>query len=197
MTRPSGALRAMAVALATAALIVGATCGGEDASERAPTATPATSLPPAASSIAATATELPTQGAATSPALVRSLPARELRLPTAAAFGQPGFREVFVDTHALPPKVDTTAGVRLVLRLWDVGRTQETCSLYHPLSGCATVDWSDFEGRPGVPPGGVFENSLPSSWRRDHTHSFSPSNAHSTTSPTSTLRADRIPQWSV
>ena len=22
------------------------------------------------------------------------------------------------------------------------------------------MDWSDFEGRPGVPPGGVFENSL-------------------------------------
>jgi hypothetical protein len=28
------------------------------------------------------------------------------------------------------------------------------------LSGCATVDWSDFEDRPRVPAGGVFDNHL-------------------------------------
>lgn len=160
MTRPGRALRGMAVAPAAVALIVGAACGGDDASAPAPTATPAASPTPAASSLAATATQLPTQAAATSPALPRSLAAGELRLPAAASFDEPGFHEALVASHDLPPEVDTTPGVRLVLRLWDAGRNQQTCSRDHPLSGCATMDWSDFEGRPGVPSGGVFENSL-------------------------------------
>lgn len=150
----------MALPLAAAVLIVGATCEGEDASAPAPTAAPAASPTAAASSLAATATQLPTQAATTSPALRRSLAAGELRLAAAASFGEPGFHEVLIASHDLPPEVDTTAGLRLVLRLWDAGRSQQTCSRDHPLSGCATVDWSDFEGRPGVPPGGVFENSL-------------------------------------
>ena len=36
----------------------------------------------------------------------------------------------------------------------------KTCDSNHPLSECVTVDWSDFEDRPGVPPGGVFDNRL-------------------------------------
>ena len=48
----------------------------------------------------------------------------------------------------------------LVLRLRDVERPDRQCDSDHPLSGCITVDWSDFEGRPGVPPGGVFDNHL-------------------------------------
>ena len=48
----------------------------------------------------------------------------------------------------------------LVLTLRDLGRPQQGCSREHPLSGCATVDWSDFDGRPNVPPGGVFEHRL-------------------------------------
>ena len=160
MTRPGGALGAVAVALAAAALIVGAACGGDDAAAPAPTATPAAGPTAAAFSLAATATQLPTRAAGTTPALPRSLAAGEIRLPAAASFGEPGFHEVLVASHDLPPEVDTTPGVRLVLRLWDAGRSQQTCSRDHPLSGCATVDWSDFEGRPGVPSGGVFENSL-------------------------------------
>lgn len=53
-----------------------------------------------------------------------------------------------------------TAGARLVISLRDAGRSGQTCSSEHPLSGCATVDWSDSEDRPRVPRGGVFENSL-------------------------------------
>ena len=163
MAKLGVALGAMVVALAAAALIAGAACGGDVASERTPTATTATSppAPPAAvTSLTATATPEPAPAAATSTTLPRSLAAGEFRLPAAASFGQPGFHEVLVATHDLLAEVDSTRGLRLVLRLWDAGRTQQTCSRDHPLSGCATVDWSDFEGRPGVPPGGVFENSL-------------------------------------
>ena len=50
--------------------------------------------------------------------------------------------------------------MRIVVSLWDAGRPDQACSNDHPLSGCATVDWSDAEGRPNVPAGGVFDNSL-------------------------------------
>ena len=162
MSKPGAALRAVVVPLATAALIAGAACGDGDASGVTLTATPAAGPPPTravAPSLTATATPEPTSPASslTSP---RILAAGEFRLPAAASFDQPGFHEVLVATHDLPPQVDMTGGSRLVLRLWDAGRTQQTCSRDHPLSGCATVDWSDFEGRPGVPSGGVFDNSL-------------------------------------
>ena len=52
------------------------------------------------------------------------------------------------------------AGASLVLVLRDASRPGQTCDRQHPLSGCATVDWSVFEGRPGVPPGGVFDNRI-------------------------------------
>lgn len=81
----------------------------------------------------------------------------EVDLPAATAFGQPGFHEVLAFTAALPADV---AGRTLVLRLRDASRTGQTCGSDHPLSGCATVDWSDDPGRPKVPAGGVFENSL-------------------------------------
>jgi hypothetical protein len=48
----------------------------------------------------------------------------------------------------------------LSVRLVDIGRPDQKCDREHPLSGCATVDWSDFEDRPGVPTGGVFDNHL-------------------------------------
>ena len=35
---------------------------------------------------------------------------------------------------------------RLVLALRDVSRPDQRCDREHPLSGCATVDWSDFGG---------------------------------------------------
>ena len=50
--------------------------------------------------------------------------------------------------------------MRIVVALRDAGRPDQACSREHPLSGCATVDWSDAESRPKVPAGGVFENSL-------------------------------------
>ena len=42
------------------------------------------------------------------------------------------------------------------------GAPEMTCSREHPISGCATVDWSDARSRPSVPPGGVFDNSITS-----------------------------------
>ena len=50
--------------------------------------------------------------------------------------------------------------MRIIVTLWDAGRPDQACSQDHPLSGCATVDWSDAESRPKVPAGGVFDNNL-------------------------------------
>ena len=84
----------------------------------------------------------------------------EFALPAASAFTEPGFHAVLAATLSLPQNLSSTLGRRIVLTLTDVGRPLVSCSQQHPLSGCATVDWSDSEGRPGVPPGGVFENSV-------------------------------------
>jgi hypothetical protein len=82
-----------------------------------------------------------------------------IEVPAAAAFGDSGFHEPFTLSGTVP---ESAAGVTgdLVVKLVDVGRPSQTCEREHPLSGCATVDWSDFENRPGVPAGGVFDNRL-------------------------------------
>ncbi|MFB3050504.1 MAG: hypothetical protein ACE1Z0_00800, partial [Acidimicrobiia bacterium] len=90
----------------------------------------------------------------------RTLAAGEFDLPAAGAFGEPGFHEVLTATNDLPSDVGAAQGLKLVLKLWDAGRPEVECSSEHPLSGCATVDWSDFEDRPDVPTGGVFDNHL-------------------------------------
>ena len=81
-----------------------------------------------------------------------------VEIPGARAFGDPGFHEPLEIGAPLPEGADR--GGRLVLRLFDAGRPDITCESEHPLSGCVTVDWSDFADRPGVPPGGVFDNHL-------------------------------------
>jgi hypothetical protein len=82
-----------------------------------------------------------------------------IEVPAAGAFGDSGFHEPFNLSGTVPESASGVAG-DLVVRLFDVGRPNQTCEREHPLSGCATVDWSDFENRPGVPAGGVFENRL-------------------------------------
>ena len=91
---------------------------------------------------------------------VQRLASGEFLLPAANAFGAPGFHEVLIDVQTLPSDLSVTSGDRLILSLRDLGRPDQSCSREHPLSGCATVDWSDFDGRAKVPPGGVFEHSL-------------------------------------
>jgi len=81
-------------------------------------------------------------------------------LPAAGAFGEPGFHQILTASGILPQQLGPTEGGRLLLRLWDSGRPGLACSRDHPLSGCATVDWSDTPSRPKVPPSGVFDNSL-------------------------------------
>ncbi|MFQ5556969.1 MAG: hypothetical protein ACE5GB_05615 [Acidimicrobiales bacterium] len=83
----------------------------------------------------------------------------EVAVPGAQAFGAPGFHEPVVVSEVLPEGVPGEPGA-LVLRLRDVDRPGQTCDREHPLSGCVTVDWSDFDDRPGVPPGGVFDNHV-------------------------------------
>ena len=136
----------MLLLLGTAALSTG--CGGvtevapEAAVPLAPGPTP-TSVPPPTIQVEA-----------------RTLTTGEFRLPAAGAFGAPGFHEVLTATYEVPAGLGSTEGLRLVLRLRDVTRPQSICSRDHPLSGCATVDWSDAESRPNVPRGGVFDNSI-------------------------------------
>ena len=83
-----------------------------------------------------------------------------LDLPAAGSFRDPGFHEVLTASWQLPSSLAGTAGSRLSITLGDAGRPEMECTSQHPLSGCATVDWSDALGRPGVPPEGVFDNHL-------------------------------------
>ena len=71
----------------------------------------------------------------------------------------PGFHEVIGRAGRI---VDAAgmAGDVLVFRLRDLTRTDIECSSEHPLSGCVTIDWSDFEERPRVPPGGAFSHRV-------------------------------------
>jgi hypothetical protein len=85
--------------------------------------------------------------------------AGSVEIPGAGAFEDPGFHEVLVLSGRLPDEVSELSG-QLTVSLKDIGRPEQTCDRDHPLSGCVTVDWSDFEGRPGVPGGGVFDNHL-------------------------------------
>ncbi|GMQ85738.1 MAG: hypothetical protein BMS9Abin07_1306 [Acidimicrobiia bacterium] len=80
-------------------------------------------------------------------------------VPAAGAFGDPGFHEAFTLTGTVPRSAAGITGV-VVVRLFDAGRPDQVCDRDHPLSGCATIDWSDFEERPAVPDGGVFDNRL-------------------------------------
>ncbi len=89
-----------------------------------------------------------------------TLAAGTFSLPAALAFGDPGFHEPFSMIHTLPADLGPTAGARLVVRLVDTTQVGITCLADHPTSGCATVDWSDFEDRPNVPMGGVFDNRI-------------------------------------
>jgi hypothetical protein len=64
------------------------------------------------------------------------------------------------EPQAARPGVALRASSRLVLPLRDLTRPDQTCGSEHPLSGCATADWSDFEPPPHVPGGGVFTQRL-------------------------------------
>lgn len=84
----------------------------------------------------------------------------EFILPAAADFGDPGFHAVVTASATLTASLPATGVRDIVLTLKDAGRPQQTCATEHPLSGCATVDWSDSPDRPHVPPAGVFINTL-------------------------------------
>ena len=81
-------------------------------------------------------------------------------LPAASAFGEPGFHEAVAIRASVPAAAAPGSGRKLVVRLRESSRPGQTCSQDHPLSGCATVDWSDSPDRPKVPASGVFDNSL-------------------------------------
>ncbi|HKF17226.1 MAG TPA: hypothetical protein VKF14_08580 [Candidatus Dormibacteraeota bacterium] len=115
--------------------------------------------------VAVLACSTPANAPAASPAPSASasglvLAAGTFRLPAASAFGEPGFHEAVTIRTSVPVALAPAAGRTVVLRLHDSSRPGQSCSEDHPLSGCATVDWSDSSDRPRVPAGGVFDNSL-------------------------------------
>ena len=149
---PRPVSRRLAPALLVAGLALAAACGSGTAAEPVleqsnpptPTLTVRPERPPAG----------PPEGG------TNILASGVFQLPAPGAFGEPGFHEALTATHELPTDLGAMAGSRLVLRLWDAGRPEITCRGEHPLPGCATVDWPDAPGRPKVPPGGVFDNSI-------------------------------------
>lgn len=90
----------------------------------------------------------------------QSLAVGQFSLPAAMDFGDPGFHAVVTATVRMPQTLQAPNGRLLVLTLKDAGRPTQTCATDHPLSGCATVDWSDSPDRPHVPPSGVFINTV-------------------------------------
>ena len=103
----------------------------------------------------------PTASAAPStPASGLVLAAGTFRLLAAKAFGEPGFHEPVRISADVPVAPALGAGQKVVVRMHESSRPGQTCGADHPLSGCATVDWSDSPDRPRVPAGGVFGNSL-------------------------------------
>lgn len=88
-----------------------------------------------------------------------SLAVGEVTLPAAQQTSGTGFHEPFSISRSMPASLGPTAGGLLVVALRDSSRPGQGCTSEHPLSGCATVDWSDNPG-PRVPPGGVFDNTL-------------------------------------
>jgi hypothetical protein len=117
----------------------------------------AESNPPPSPSTSSTTAPAATNDVPDPPAAV--LLAGTVEIPGAGAFEDPGFHEVVILSGVLPDAASGLSG-QLTVSLMDVGRPEQTCDRDHPLSGCVTVDWSDFEGRPGVPGGGVFDNHL-------------------------------------
>ena len=151
---------ALALALVTL-LAVAASCSQSDAAPAdRNTQPPLTSASAAPRPTAIVASPSQSEAPVAVEAKVTKLASGELSLPAATSFGSSGFHEVLTDSQTLPQDIAAAAGRRLVLTLRDLGRPEQRCDREHPLSGCATVDWSDFEGRPGVPPGGVFEHRL-------------------------------------
>ena len=155
---------ALALVLATL-LAVAASCSQSDATPAPAPADGTTQPQPAAASVApepSAVVALPprSETPVSVEVKVTKLASGELSLAAATSFGTPGFHEVLTSSQTIPEDITATAGRRLVLTLRDLGRPEQRCAREHPLSGCATVDWSDFEGRPGVPPGGVFEHRL-------------------------------------
>ena len=131
--------------------LVATACGSSDD----PVSAPSTTATQLSTSVATTTTE-PTGSTDTGTTV--TLLEGAFELPAAGGFGEPGFHETINLSGALPDTV-ASAG-RLTVRLHEVTRPNQTCGRNHPLSGCATVDWSDFEDRPSVPAGGVFDNRL-------------------------------------
>ncbi len=95
----------------------------------------------------------PSRADTQSPALASG----ELALPAARAFGDAGLHERLGSPHAVGAAAHRDTAGPPTARC---DPPTQTSGSEHPLSGCATVHWSDDVSRPKIPVGGVFENSI-------------------------------------
>ncbi len=148
----------LVVALAAWAIATAACSGGQS-----PTPAPEVEATPPAANEAANET---TPERAVRPSKVPAaggiaiLASGVVTVPAATSFETAGFHETYEIETMVPSELGPALGLRLVISLHDVSRPNQRCDREHPLSGCSTVDWSDLEGRPHVPAGGVFDNRV-------------------------------------
>jgi hypothetical protein len=135
------------------ALLLVAACSNDGASDADATPDDVQTSPPVGTDDTTDSTALDGAG---EPAPI--IAAGVFSLAAADSFESEGFHQVIELDTVVAGGYTVPAGASLVLVLRDASRPGQTCDRQHPLSGCATVDWSDFEGRSGVPPGGVFDN---------------------------------------
>lgn len=139
-----------------AALLLFVACGGD-------VSTTPTS-PPSASSGTSTQASTDVSTPASVAAAEQVLASGSVIVPAVEGIQDaPGFHEVSEFTATLPTDLRAMSGSTLIVRFRDLTRPDVTCASEHPLSGCVTLDWSDFPERPKVPEGGAFEQrvSLP------------------------------------
>ncbi len=163
--------------VALTALMAACSSGGPRLSDTAPTSTstaPSTTLPSTTlplttlplTTLAPDATDPSTTAVASAPGAEQVLVRGSVKIPSVVGIKDaPGFHDVFETSATLPSALAATKGATLIVRFRDLTRPTMTCSYEHPLSGCVTLDWSDFPERPKVPAGGAFEQrvSLPTS----------------------------------
>lgn len=81
-------------------------------------------------------------------------------VPQFTTTSDPNYHTVRTFRGQLPAGLSETAGRRLTIELFDVNNPDLSCDFQHPLGGCTTIDWDDFQSAANVPPSGYFDNSF-------------------------------------
>ncbi len=81
-------------------------------------------------------------------------------VPQFRSTSDPNYHTFRSITGQLPADLPDTAGRQLTIVLFDIDNPDLSCEIQHPLEGCTTIDWDDFQGVPNVPLSGYFDNSF-------------------------------------